>query len=100
MDSKNIVSVAFQLTLFGSLYFRPLVTSYLSLSFSATLRSPVITWPCGSQQNLDFLHWQVYGVEIYSETLKFEKVGAKQNNLLATVPVYLYDTNFREHSRN
>ena len=100
MDSKNVVSVAFQLTLFDSLYFRPLATSSLSLSFSATLRSPVITWPCGSQQNLDFLHWQVYGLEIYSETFKFEKVGAKLDNLLATVLVYLYDTNCHEHSRN
>ena len=27
MDSKNIVSVAFQLTLFGSLYFGPLALS-------------------------------------------------------------------------
>ena len=39
MDSKNIVSVAFQLTLFGSLYLGPLATSSLSLAFSMTLRS-------------------------------------------------------------
>ena len=43
MDSKNIVSVAFQLTLFGSLYFGPLAASSLSLAFSMILffRSPV-----------------------------------------------------------
>ena len=92
MDSKNIVSVAFQLTLFGSLYFGPLATSSLSLAFSMILRSPVITWPCGSYQNLDYLHWQVCGLERYSETLKFERAGAKLNNLLATVLVYSYDT--------
>ena len=34
MDSKNIVSVAFQLTLSGSLYFGPLATSSLNLAFS------------------------------------------------------------------
>ena len=44
-----------------------------------TLRSPVITWPCGSWQNLDFLHWQVCELERYSETFKFERVGAKLN---------------------
>ena len=48
MDSKIIVSVAFQLTLFGSLDFGSLATSSLNLAFPMTLRSPVITWPCGS----------------------------------------------------
>ena len=75
MDSKNIVSVAFQLTLFGSLYFGPLATSSLTLTFSMALRSPVITWPCGSLQNLDYLNWQVCGLERYSETFKFEMAG-------------------------
>ena len=37
----------------------------------------MITWSCGSQQNLDFLHWQVYGVEIYSETFKFLLMNEK-----------------------
>ena len=36
---QNIVSVAFQLTVFGSLYFGSLATSSLSLAFSMTLRS-------------------------------------------------------------
>ena len=45
MDSKNIVSVAFQLTLFGSLYFDPLATSSLNLAFSMAFRSSMITWP-------------------------------------------------------
>ena len=40
MDSKNIVSVDFLLTLFGSLCFGPLATSFLSLVFSMTFRSP------------------------------------------------------------
>ena len=44
MDSKNIVSVAFQLTLFGS---GPLATSFLSLAFSMTLRSPVLLLSLG-----------------------------------------------------
>ena len=57
-----------------------------------TRRSPVITWPCGSWQNVDSLHWQVGGLERYSETFKFERVGAKLNNLLATMLVYSYDT--------
>ena len=69
--------------------FCPLATSSLSLAFSMTLRSPVITWPCGSFQNLDSLRWQVWG---YSETFKFERAGAKLNNLLATVLVHSYDT--------
>ena len=92
MDSKNIVSVAFQLTRFGFLYFGPLATSSLSMVFSMTLRSPVITWPCSSLQNLDSLDWQVCGLERYSETFKFERVGAKLTNLLTTVLVYQYDT--------
>ena len=91
-DSKNIVSVAFPLTLFCSLYFGHLVTSSFSLAFSMTLRSPVITWPCGSQQNLGSSHWQVCGLERYSETLKFERAAAKLTNLLATLLVYSYGT--------
>ena len=61
-----------------------------------TFTYPVITWPCRSWQNLDSLHRQVCGSERYSETFKFERVGAKLNTLLATLLVYSYDTIGRE----
>ena len=80
------------MSLFGSLYFGLLATSSLSLAFSMTRRSQVITWPCDSLQNLDSLHWQVCGSERYSETFKFERAGVNLNNLQATVLVYSYDT--------
>ena len=34
---------------------------------------------------MDSLHWQVCGLERYSETFKFERAGAKLNIFLATV---------------
>ena len=41
---------------------------------------------------LGFLTLASCELERYSETFKFERVGAKLNNLLATVLVYSYDT--------
>ena len=45
---QTIVSIDCQLILLGSRYLGPLATSSLNLIFSMTIKSPVITWPCGS----------------------------------------------------
>ena len=48
MEFETIVSVDCQLILLGSRYLGPLATSSFNLTFSMTIKLPVITWPCGS----------------------------------------------------